>query len=417
MSKIPNYTLKHPLDIQADDIEKKKPSTSYEPTAKKAKSDTHLYDKLPKIDDSDSYKYTTPFNCLMHKIADEFKNLNIDTIIDDYKPILSEFYELSGKYRKYVPEYNKVFENFVNQLCKVYNFERNIILVNAHKYTTSEWGNLYWKFMHLSSILLSYAYETNKIDNLLNFSTIIYNIDLILPCPKCSGHYQLIKESENIRETIKLMSFGSIMAGVQAFHNQITENVDKTAEYINVPNRPIFYLPSFAQVYKCIDLQNESLQKSTTYIKSNIDWQPKIHNLITIILSNYLQQSYSRVSSLLKRKVYTTSTNNVFNGIKFNKQYEPTMIFNNSDIAFMNMSRNQILYCLMRALLLQFQNSNVTTEHLKDNFVLNHAILRFHKDYPTTIQKLLDSEAILHEPIENRDKLIKQMNYLKTIDI
>lgn len=351
-------------------------------------SDVYLYQNLPTDVNINETSFKRPFEDLANKISNEFKNLNISTLVQEYELILSEFLELSRPFRMSNPKYNAIFEHLIDTLKMIYNININVMYVNMYKYTTSEWGNLYWKFLHLTSILLSHAFEWRHITSFLNFATIVYNIDLILPCSMCANHYRQIKYEDSIKGVIKTIAFGSVMTGLQTFHNIITSNVDKTAEYRHRPKREPFYVANFAERYHCINVVDESLQKSSSYIKSNIDWQPTTHTLITIILSTYLSQSYTRVSSLLKRIAYKNES--IFEDVDFGEQYPPTMMYQQQDFYFANLTKLQILYCLKNALLLQFQDTNVTPEDITNNSIFNQAILKFYNENAPIVQKLLE---------------------------
>lgn len=399
----------------ATDIERQKQQDQQQqPVAKKIKYNESVYDNIPSLVDIDRYIPVNAYNELLPCIAKEFSVLNIQTIVKMYEPVVSEFLEIANNYRKYSEAYNKLLHNFINTLCQVYNIQLVPMYVSIGKYTTTEWGNIYWKFLHLSSILVTYAYENKYIKSMLYFPTIVYNIDLILPCPKCIGHYYAVKESDNVRNCIKDMSFGALVRGLIDFHNIITDNVDKTPEYQQRPKRRPFINADFARVYKCIDMPDERLQKTTTYITGNIDMQSETHNLITIILSYYLQQSYSRVSSLIKRHIYNEDV--AFAQQKITKQYNIARHFTEDDVRFSNLTKSQLLYCLMRALLLQFQDTSITPEQLKNNNLLSSAILKMYRKYPKVIREMLEFNARTI-PDDKRQHILSKLKSLETIDI
>lgn len=376
------------------------------------KSETQLYENLPNDSKIDSTRFDEPFDELLKKIAEEFRNLNISVIASEYEEILAEFYELSRPFRANSIKYSEILENLITTLCGIYNIRLNILYVNVHKYSTSQWGNVYWKFLHLTSILLSYAFEHKHIDNYLNFSLIVYNIDSILPCPMCINHYRQIKQSENVRAAIKTIAFGSVVVGLQTFHNLITINVDSTLEYTNRPKRPMFYIQNFAATYKCISISEEHVRKSSTYMKTKLDWQPKTHSFITNLLATYLNSNYTRVSSLLKRVVYANDSN--FMGIDFGEQYLPTLIFRKEDIYFMDLTKKQILYCLMNAILLQFQHTNITTEELQKLEHFHQEILKFYEENPKVVKKVLELNMPEQMSASNREYILNKLNDIQT---
>lgn len=370
---------------------------------------------IPKNSEIDDAKLQ-PFDELLPLVAKEFANLNITKICEAYKPILDEFYELSANYRHNKPVYNSYLEKFITEICDIYKIQRTMLLVHSDKYTTNDWGNVYWLFLHYSSILVNYAYEQGKITYFLNFPLIVYNIDSILPCSKCIGHYQQIKNSFNVKNVIKQMAFGSNINGLLKFHNIITQNVDNTPEHVNRPNRPLFTHAKFAAKYQCIEMQSEKLQKSKVYEMTYVDWQPKIHNLLTIILATYCPQRYSRTSYNLKRIVYNADKS--FNNINLNLNNFQFSIYTENELILNSLSSKQIKYCLMRAILQQFQDTSLTDDDLDQLSVYNEAILTLYHEHPEFVKKLikLNLPDVVHQSensyilsLEDRAKKRKTM--------
>lgn len=378
--------------------------------AKKMKFDQRRrtwYENLPQDSDLDDSLFSKPLDTIVQSILNELEILDIDIIVQQYTLVLSEFYELSESYRLRKPRYNEIFEKFVKTICEIYDIRREPMVIYPNKYTTREWGNVYWDFLHLSSILLSYAFETGKIDTLLNFSTLVYNVDCILPCPKCEAHYAAIKNKPELKQIIKVMNFGSVMISLQIFHNVITDNIDKTPDYANMPNRDRFLVADFALKYKCIDVQDEIIKRSSTYSKSHIDWQPVAHVLLSIILSAYCSQpSYDRASNLLKIKLYSTIRPNV---VKVSSKFEIRCI-DKSDMIYASLTTKQVKYCLMRALLLQFQDTELDREEIEKNKRLNYAILKIYTDFKDEIKQL--ATACFNRP----EELAEKNNVLSKLD-
>lgn len=394
---------------------------SSEKLSKKLKNnaDIHIkfwYQNLPNDEDIDDSYYKEPFDKILKSTFEELKNLNINYIVERYKPSLSEFYELSLMYRVNVKKYNAIFENFIETLCNLFKIQRQPMMVFPNKYSTKEWGNVYWEFLHLSSILLSYAYENGMINNLLKFPTLVYNIDSILLCPKCAYHYSIVKNSDDVKQVIKSMSFGSIMISLQIFHNIITANVDKTPDYANIKNRERFLISDFALKYKCIDIQSEFNKKSTNYLKSCIDWQPTTHVLLSIILSTYCSQPfYDRTSNLLKYKLY--AKNKHFSEMDFTIRNADVRPIDNSDLIYISMTEKQIQYCLMRALLLQFQDTNMSHESIEQNNRLNSALIAIYKRYNDDIRQLVSENMREPEQLEQKESILLKLDKLKTVPL
>lgn len=380
------------------------------------KNPKQWYETLPKDADIDDTLFKEPMDKILHATAEEFKTLDINYIINRYKPILSEFYELSSLYRQGAPKYNAIFENFVQKICDIYKIEREGMIVYAYKYTPKEWGNVYWEFLHLSSILLSFAFENGFIDTLLDFPTLVYNIDFILPCPKCRYHYSFIKDGDEVKRAIKRMSFGSIMQGVQEFHNIITYNVDRTPDYANRENRKPFFISDFALKYKCIDIQNETIRKSHEYIKSCIDWQPTTHTLLSIIISSYCSQPlYDRASNLLKYNLYSKNKN--FTNININVRNNEIRPIDESDMYYVTMSSKQIQYCLMKALLLDFDDTNLSPTEMDQNVRLTYAIISIYKQYNNEIYDLISNVMTKPEQQAQKEAILMKFEKIKTLSI
>lgn len=367
------------------------------------------YENLPKNEDIDN-SLLEPLDHIFEIIANNLKDLNINYIIERYKPILTEFYELSAPFRNSAPLYNKKFEIFVKTICDIFKIKKDIIMVEANRYSPNDWGPIYWEFLHLSSILLSYAYENGMVNDLLDFPKLVYNIDTIVPCGKCAYHYSLIKEKYEVQNTIKRIAFGSVMLGVQHFHNIITSNVDKTPEYANRPNREPFFTSDFALKYKCIDLRSETIKKSNVRLKSHIDWQPGVHALLTIMLSYYCSQPFDRTSAKVKnayREIpYFKDVQNLVD-----PQYE-IRPFDTSDMIFLSMSTKQIKYCIMRAILLQFQDTNIPQLQIETNNRLNYAIFSIYQGFPDIVSKLIMNNMTKPEQLESRNRLLAKIKSL-----
>lgn len=356
---------------------------------------------IPKDSEIDDEKLA-PFDELMPTLANEFKNLNIQTICELYKPILDEFYELSYNYRHDKPKYNSCLEQFIAEICSIYNIKRTVIIVHANKYTTHDWGRVYWLFLHYSSILLNYAYEMGKITHFLNFPLIVYNIDTILPCPKCIMHYRAIKNDFSVKNAIKQMSFGSNMNGLIQFHNIVTNNVDKTPEYANRPKRQMFTQAHFASQYQCIERRNELLQKSMLYEPIHLDWQPTTHTLLTILMMTYCSQTYSRMSNNLKKTLY--SEHSAFETINLNIKYTKYLIFTPEENLLNTLTAKQMKYCLMRAILLQFQDTIIQSDDIKYLIVFHEAISKIYTMYPEIVRKL--AQLNLNDDCETKKYII-----------
>lgn len=375
------------------------------------------YEMLPKDSEIDAYGLE-PLNELFYEhIPDEFRKLDIQKFVREYELIASEFVELSARKRELEPKYSKILMDFIATMCRVYGCKTIPMFVDVNKYTTTKWGPVYWRFMHYSSILLSYAYEHKMVTSYLDFATIVYQIHLILPCSTCKSHYMRIRESQNVIDCIKYIAFGLPVLGVLYFHNLITDNVDNTMlkAMSNHERRKPFTYSNFAHTYECLTITNETLHSSTDYVPSYFDFQSKTHSTITTILATYTKQPYMRVSCRLKlvynaiiateynrlkrqelktdqghKLIMVPSSNSGVNSKPYHYDIPPfsTHIMHPADAAFMSMSAKQMQYVLMRAILMQFQNTEYTSEMINNNVDLNVAIIELYNRYPSICLEL-----------------------------
>lgn len=341
----------------------------------------------------------TDLTSLVVMSKDELKKMNIEVIVEKFKPILDEFCALTEIIRTSQPTYNEIFTNFIDKISSLYNLRVNIILVRMENYATNIWGPVFWNFFHLSSILLEYAFCNNKINDILDFSTLIYNIDCILPCPMCASHYQQIKSTPAVKSSIKDISFGYIMTGLQTFHNIVTKNVDSTHEYINIPNRSYFSLIDFAKTYNCIEIASLRILKATNYQRNKVDWQTKIHRLLTILLALSSKESYINSSELIKLILYDDKEAGKINKVT-------------------RLSKNEIYDLIINTILLK-----VDTKIASDNAqIYNQVIYEFYSMYPDIVKKLVNnlSDKLKSKnvnDVSNDDNSNDESNKMKILEI
>lgn len=340
-----------------------------------------------------------PIDKLLKCIANEFKNTNFKNIINEYDSILSYFYNYTAPFRKAAPKYGAMLMNTINKLCAVYNLKLRDFLVHVDKHSKNDWGNLYWSFLHYTSILIAYAYEENLILDVLNFPSIVYNINEILPCQQCIHHYMAIKESDEIKTCIKYIAYGYVMSGLQQFHRLITKNVESTPEYANIPKQPYFSVSDYAMKYKCIELQNEKIKLSESYIRNSVDLQTETHVLLTTLLITYFRQPYGRGSNLLKHNVYINDENfkSINMHLKSRSEIVPSSI---QEIIFDQLHSKQIKYVLVKALLMQRDNNILTHESIYNVDLCQKTILLLYKKFPDVIMDLLDTNLPTSSKIE-----------------
>lgn len=84
-------------------------------------------------------------------------------------------------------------------------------------------------FFTLFSILVQEAFYKKRIDTLLIFPALVYNIDKISPCLIiiCLGIYRAIKLKTENKNVLQTLCFGYLVSGVYAFHMLINKNIGK----------------------------------------------------------------------------------------------------------------------------------------------------------------------------------------------
>lgn len=396
-----------------------------EPMAEQEASPQPLwFNLLPKDSEISDYSIEPLNKLFCIDMPNEFRALTIQTFVDKYALIASEFIELSSRKRELEPSYSKLVMDFIDTMCRVYNFKITPMFVEVNKYAVAMWGAVYWNFMHYSSILLSYAYEHKMVTSFLDFAAIIYNIHLVLPCSLCKGHYLMIRENQTIRECIKYIAFGMPMLGVLYFHNAITDNID-TVQRGGIKRHKPFTYSNFAYTYECITITDETLKSSVRYVPSYFDFQSKTHNALTTILAIYTRQPYVRTSSRLKfvyndtiaaehqrymnRAMYMNQS--TFTPDQLTKPYFfeygkfAVPILQEEDQAFMRMTPKQIKYILTRGLLMQFQNTGYTKESININADLNSALINLYRIQPAMCLELASRNLNDNDPIEKDLKL------------
>lgn len=232
------------------------------------------------------------------------RSASIDDVVEAYVPIVEEFLAFNERtFARAEPYRDAVYET-VNELARVYDFRVGMMFVKPETYTPEDWGPLFWRFVHLTAILVTHAYQTDRIGDMLRFPTIVYNIDVILICSICANHYAAIKNTPEIRNCLKEMSFGYAMTGAQNFHNIVTQNVYRTSP-VPVRPKPRFGQIDHAEVYGCIELpeKRDQASRTRTYARNVVSWQPPKHRRLAILVSlgSRPLRSYVDASLLLER--------------------------------------------------------------------------------------------------------------------
>lgn len=227
---------------------------------------------------------------------------SIRDIVARYVPVVEEFLAYNEDAFEREHAFRDVVDKLVLELSRAYDFQLDVLFVKTSTYTTDLWGNLFWSFVHLSAILITHAFNANLIGDILDFPTIVYNIDAILPCSMCAEHYRAIKNTTPVRACVKQMSFGYVISGAMNFHNIVTANIDKMQRANAFPRTHPFGTIDHARVYGCIELQQRELTKTRTYARNSVAWQPRDHRLIATLASIGSQplRSFVETTALLE---------------------------------------------------------------------------------------------------------------------
>lgn len=206
-------------------------------------------------------------------------------------------------------DYKARLERMIGKLNDLTGVKQVVVLTIPSKYTTSDWGALYWTFLHAVSILIEYFMEIGSLLDTLDLPLLVYNIDAILFCGECRHHYTIIKNTEPIKNCIKRIAFGFTIGGLTDFHNIITDNIYKTSRKLQKTPRA-FSIVDMAITWGAIenDLNIETISTTNEYLKPHVDWQTNTHIALSILCAVRLEQTYVVSSQYLKRRIYDEST-------------------------------------------------------------------------------------------------------------
>lgn len=216
----------------------------------------------------------------------EQEQTNINTVVEKAGEVYAEFKSFLSNYGiddSLRSRYILILNNLLNNLVKMYAIDMPEMYVQVSNYALNVWGPLYWKFIHITSILLQHGLSEDKVPgDLFGFCTIVYNIDLILPCNICTEHYKSIKNTQVTLDILKKMSYGLIIQGCFEFHLLITHNIN--------PTKQRFTVFDFIREYNCYPKCNLEVTKLTKMDKSKVIWQGKLHAALMMLLHKQIPQ-------------------------------------------------------------------------------------------------------------------------------
>lgn len=242
---------------------------------------------------------------LIATAARETRRASVDDLLLEFQGTLDEFHALSAPLRAANPAYDRMYQRLIGKFLESYPTLRlNVVYLNLGKYSVDRWGPVYWRFFHLSAILLLELFANHRVDDVLDYPSLLFNIDTILPCPTCAWHYQQIKRSESVLSAVKEMSFARLVNGARYFHNLVTMHQNELPEFQSRPPRPPFTVLDYAERYGCLEDVPEDLVKTATYVRGWVDWQPPLHRRLTLFHAMRRSIPYAVASRRLKRVLY-----------------------------------------------------------------------------------------------------------------
>lgn len=264
------------------------------------------------MDPNELYQKLKP---LLITCKQENGSVTIDTIVDEFMPILTEFLLFTKPFLVNETEYTKILIGFVDKLTetfpKLQEIDLNSMHVRSNMYDTTSWGPLYWDFIHYSSILLNYAMRRGLLRDVSQFPSIIMNIDYALPCSICKGHYQQIKRSNEVLMIIKEIAYGQVIEGACKFHNLITMNINSAMG----TNKQLFSIYDLTMKYRVLEYTPMNLKKIVSYIPCELFFVPRLHAILAKYMYAKLQEnmSYTQVVKGLQESCIDLLANKDFN--------------------------------------------------------------------------------------------------------
>lgn len=215
----------------------------------------------------------------MKIILDKVKKTDdLDEIVKQYATIASEFWSyidtinFDNKSPKYI-EYRDKSKKLTELILKEFDFKLNNVYIVVKNYSVDKWGHLFWNMFHLSSILVQDLLYKYKIENTDDFTTFMFCVYEILPCPICLTHYQSALQPTSkffprITQCLNECAFGYTISSAYTFHNLISENITSQSTDI----KQYFPLNKFRGIYKCLPIIDQNVTQLTSIIRSPVLW-------------------------------------------------------------------------------------------------------------------------------------------------
>lgn len=333
----------------------------------------------------------------------EFAAVSIRTVVDVYAPAASYFCAFvsatvpSDPDRQEEPasRYGHLLEQFVQTLERAYAFTRPVMLVSVAAHTTEQWGAVYWQFLHLSSVLVEYGHAHALFRGTLHLATLLYNLDLVLPCAVCTGHYLLIKETAPVLDCVREVAFGDCVIGVHRFHSLVTHNIAVTQRGAPPGSVAPFRIADFAFRYGFISLHDEHRLVTDRYIQPRVDWQPPTHVALSVLLAAYCAQPYQRASNALKTRLYPTAPETVptLRTQQVPHPWSAVREFQATDRLFAQLGPHQLAHCLGRMLMLKLDGhaTGMQPAHALSQPTLMRSFAHLARHFPDLLRAVADA--------------------------
>lgn len=241
---------------------------------------------------------------IIETIRDDSKFNGIQECIEKFSNCVDGFMEIVDKSSELQNSEASVFymrdlQQCINTVRSTYDVpERKMVRIDFSKLNLNVWGNIYWDFLHYSSILIQEAFYKRKITTLLNFPALVYNIDNILPCPVCSSHYKSIKFGRQIDNILQTMCFGFLVNGVFNFHSLVNKNIEKNEVFNDL---------DFALKYKCYARTVSDEVINYGIVPRHVLFYQESHIRLSILLNILYRVDLFKLSNMIKRKLVTHS--------------------------------------------------------------------------------------------------------------
>lgn len=335
------------------------------------------------------------------------ENDNIDNIntnsLSEYAlavNILPKSYRVFSEFSAYIKRlhnipisYIELLNSFMTLLGDLYAPLKTLqpVLVNVEKYDIGRWGRLYWSFLHYSSILIQYANYTGIYEGLGGLHTLIYNIDVILPCGMCAAKYASIKHTPIMKHIVENMCYGYIALSVYHFHVVISKHIDKIKQY--TPNM-------FLVEYGLCNLVCERPHIQIDYIKvPTILCTEKYSVLLAILTSIFKFTNNAIIDMILKRmnNISNTDIINYYAGLNKSEHENELLLYVNNNTENSNILFNDIIY-----------NLKISKQSITNNVELNDklAIKTYTEIHYMIINMEPKLKSIIHEQATAEFKML-----------